>query len=230
MKPAIRVGLVLLTLAAIAVAKDPDDKHPQQTNGVRRFVRGMFNPLSFVRAGAAAGIGQANDTPHEWGQGMAGFGRRFGSAVGRHVVGYSIHYAVATARHEEMGYRPSGRVGFKPRLQYALLSTVITRKTTTGEKTIAVGELSGAFGSGLISRAWQPASTASVSSGIATGGISLGVDAGIHVVREFWPEIRHPRQHRNQRQQQGQPNLADPVSIQGPITSDAAPASESEAR
>jgi len=34
------------------------------------------------------------------------------------------------------------------------------------------------------------------SSGFATGGIMLGVDAGSNVVREFWPEIRHPRRRR----------------------------------
>jgi len=32
-------------------------------------------------------------------------------------------------------------------------------------------------------------------SGFASGGITLGVDAGMHVIREFWPEIRHPHKH-----------------------------------
>jgi hypothetical protein len=195
-KTVISTGLALVLLTTTMLAKDPEDDHnPPRTGGVRHFMTRMFSPESFLRAGAAAGIGQAEDTPHEWGQGMAGYGKRFASAVGRHAVGYGIHYAVSSIRHEEMSYRPSGKVGFKPRLEYALLSTVVTRKTTTGEKTVALGEISGAFGSGIISRAWQPASTASLAHGIASGGISLGADAGIHVVREFWPEIRHPHRH-----------------------------------
>jgi hypothetical protein len=101
---------------------------------------------------------------------------------------------VAAVRHEELGYRPSGKRGFGPRLKYALISTVVTRKTTTGKKTFASGRLSGAMGSGFISRLWLPARFHTISSGIATGGVLLGVDAGTHVAREFWPEIRHPGQ------------------------------------
>jgi hypothetical protein len=33
--------------------------------------------------------------------------------------------------------------------------------------------------------------------GFGSAGISLGVDAGLNVVREFWPEIRHPHRHAN---------------------------------
>jgi len=81
------------------------------------------------------------------------------------------------------------------RMKYALVSTVVTHKTTTGKRTPALGRISGDFGSGLISRAWQPARLHTLGSGLATGGIMLGVDAGSNVVREFWPEIRHPHRH-----------------------------------
>jgi hypothetical protein len=75
------------------------------------------------------------------------------------------------------------------------VGVVITHKTTTGKPTIAKGELSGAVGSGLISRLWQPASTRTVAAGFSSAGITLGVDAAGNVVREFWPEIRHPHSH-----------------------------------
>jgi hypothetical protein len=134
-----------------------------------------------------------NDTPSEWGQGAASFGKRLASTFGKHLVKTAIQYPLARLRHEELDYRPSGKHGFGPRLKYALVSTVITRKTTTEGRTLAVGELTGSFGSGLISRLWQPTSLHTVSSGFASGGITLGVDAGGRVIREFWPEIRHPR-------------------------------------
>jgi hypothetical protein len=111
------------------------------------------------------------------------------------VVKNTIEFGVASLRHEEMGYRPSGRQGFGPRLKYALLSTVITRKTTTGDQTVATGRISGDIGGGFISRLWQPVRLHTVASGVSTSGILLGVDAGTHVVREFWPEIRHPHKH-----------------------------------
>ncbi len=153
-------------------------------------------PGALARAAAGAGITQATDTPHEWGQGVAGFGKRLGSAFGKHLVHKSIEYPVARLLHEELGYRRSNQHGFRRRLRYALLATVITRKTTTGRKTVAGGEIAGAFGSGLISRLWQPASVRGVSYGFLSGGITLGVDAGTNVLREFWPDIRHRHRHR----------------------------------
>ena len=149
---------------------------------------------------AGAGIQQARNSPHEWGSGWAGFGKRLGSTFGKSAVKNGIKLTVGTIRDEELSYRPSGKQGFKPRVKYALLSTVITRKKTTGKKTFASGEVSGAVGAGFISRLWQPARLHTVSSGIGSAGISLGVDAGLNVTREFWPEIRHPKRARENQQ------------------------------
>ncbi|HET9320644.1 MAG TPA: hypothetical protein VFO27_12745 [Bryobacteraceae bacterium] len=154
-----------------------------------------LGPKAVLMAGTGAAVNQADDTPHEWGQGAAGFGRRFASGFGKHLVHKAIQYPIARLRHEEFGYNPSGKQGFGPRLQYALVGTVMTHKTTTGERTVAVGQICGAIGSGLVSRLWQPASVSSLASGFASGGITLGVDAGLNVVKEFWPEIRHPHSH-----------------------------------
>jgi hypothetical protein len=168
---------------------------PEETRVWPKVIKRAFGIAPAARAVAGATLNQVNDTPSEWGQGWPGFGKRVASAFGKHLVKTSIQYPVAYFRHEEMGYRPSNKQGFRPRLQYALLSTVITRKTTTGKRTLGAGEISGAFGSGLISRLWQPASVRSVSAGFSSGGITLGVDAGGRVLREFWPEIRHPHSH-----------------------------------
>ena len=148
-----------------------------------------------ARAGLGAAATQATNTPSEWGQGAAGFGKRLGSAFAKHVVKEAIKFPVARMRHEALGYERSDQPGFGPRMRHALLATVVTRKTTSGQKTVATGEISGAVGSGLISRLWQPASVRTLSAGFTSGGITLGVDAGSNVVREFWPEIRHPHRH-----------------------------------
>ncbi len=80
-------------------------------------------------------------------------------------------------------------------MESALVGTVVTRKTNTGKRTVTSGRISGKVGAGLISRAWQPARQRTVSGRLATGGIMMGADATSNVVQEFWPEIRHPRQH-----------------------------------
>jgi hypothetical protein len=185
-----RSKLITIALLLAAAAQPAQNgRHPYRS----RYVKDTFGKRAAVRAGAGAGIQQLRNSPHEWGQGVKGFGKRVGSGFAQHVVKNSIQYPIAAVRHEELGYRPSGKKGFGPRLGYALSSTVITHKTTTGKKTVASGRIAGAMGSGLISRAWQPAALHTASSGIASGGIMLGVDAGTNVAREFWP--RRPAKH-----------------------------------
>lgn len=158
-----------------------------------------FGKRALINAGVHGSVAQLRNSPHEWGRGGPGFAKRVGSSLGTHVVKNTIAFGVARIRHEDLRYHPSGKQGFGPRLGSALKATVVTRKTTTGKRTIASGKLAGNFGSGLISRAWQPAGLRTVSGGVATGGIMMGADATSNVVQEFWPEIRHPKRHRASR-------------------------------
>ncbi len=190
--PTKRIGLLAATSLLVTSVATPADVDSNAAPTADGYVKHTFSPKSAVMAGAGAAVNQANDTPHEWSQGAAGFGRRFASAFGKHIVHKTIQYPISRLLHEEFSYRRSDKTGFGSRLKYALAGTVITHKTTTGKQTVAVGEISGVVGSGLISRLWQPASTRTVAAGFTSGGITLGIDAGMNVMKEFWPEIRHP--------------------------------------
>ncbi len=178
------VATVLLSSALSAAEKQPT---------LPRAARHLVGPRALARTAAGALITHATNTPSEWGQGTAGFGKRFASGLGKSLVKTGIQFPVAYFRHEAIGYRRSNLEGAGPRLRYALLSTVYTHRTTTGERTVAAGEIAGALGSGLISRLWQPPSTATLASGFASAGIAIAADAGFNVLREFWPDIRHRR-------------------------------------
>lgn len=168
---------------------------PPEQPTAREYIKHALSPFAALRAAAGAAVTQATNTPYEWGQGAEGFGRRLASAFGKHLVKKAIQYPVARLTHEALGYQPSDQTEFKLRLRHALLATVYTTKTTTGRKTLSTSEISGAFGSGLISRLWQPASVRTVGYGFLSGGITLGVDAGSNVLREFWPDIRRKLHH-----------------------------------
>jgi hypothetical protein len=209
----IRVCLIaLFPLALIAGGPAPSDPTTPDPAGSNKkegsYLSHVFNAPAGGMAVVGAAINQENDTPHEWGQGMVGFGRRVASAFGKHIVHKTIQYPVSKLLHEELSYHPSGQERFGPRLKAALLGSVIRHKTTTGKSTLAVGEISGAFGSGLISRLWQPASTGSLAMGFESGGITLGIDTGMNVVKEFWPEIRHPRATRAEKARNNLPPLS----------------------
>jgi hypothetical protein len=181
------LSLVGLTFGAVA-----PQTHPYR----RQYVKDTFGRRALAGAGVRAGINQARNSPKEWGSGPAGFGKRLASGMGTHVVNNTIRFGVAAARHEDLHYYRSHEKGFGPRMRHALVSTVVTRKTTTGHRTVAAGRISGAMGSGLISRAWQPAAARTIGGGLASGGITLGASAGANVAREFWPRKHRGLHHR----------------------------------
>jgi hypothetical protein len=193
-----QVILAILMSLATATAADPAER-PNQPSSERRpqnrrsgFWKAITGPATLARVGAGVVFEEIRNSPHEWGRGLGGVAKRAGSLMGANVVRQAVQRPVAHALHEDLRYYPSGKTGFGPRLRYALISTVVARKTTTGGKTAAAGRIAGAFSSGMVSRVWQPARLRTVGSGFASGGIALGIDAGTNVVREFWPEIRHP--------------------------------------
>ena len=145
-----------------------------------------------VGFGSSAGFAQAFKKPHEWGRNIGGLGKRVGSTFGILVIKNSVQFSIGYLRHEEFGYQPSGKIGFRPRLTYALLSTVRARDTRSHERKWATGKISGDLVSGLVSRLWQPLRLRTFANGFSSAGVSLGVDAGTNILREFWPEIRHP--------------------------------------
>jgi len=185
-----RFVVALVGIGSVAVRGQNTD-----SSDAKKYLKDSVSPGAIGGAGLGAGITQATNNPLEWGQGASGFGKRFGSSLGKHIVKRVIQYPAAKLFHEELGYRRSDKTGFRPRLLYALSGTIITHKTTTGKATVAKSELVSAFGSGLISRLWQPASTRTIGLGFTSGGITLGTDAAANVLREFWPEIRHPHGH-----------------------------------
>ena len=129
--------------------------------------------------------------PQEGGE-RRDLGSHVASGMGTHVIKNSIQYPVAALRHEDLRYHRSTSQGVAPRMKHALVSTVVTRKTTSGKKTVAAGRISGAMGSGVIASAWAPAAAG----GAATGGITLGAVAATNVAREFWPQKKNARRRR----------------------------------
>jgi hypothetical protein len=173
----------LVILAGSARGAEPAGEHPYR----QAYKKQTFGPKAVVMTGVRATFGEITGAPKGWGRGVDGFGKRVASGFATHVVKNTIEYPIAAARHEDLRYHRSTDTRFGPRLEHALVSTVITTKTTTGKRTVATGEISGAVGSGLISRLWQPAAARGLGAGFGSAGITLGAQAGVNVVQEFWP-------------------------------------------
>src|SRR5215471_14136645 len=111
-----RSQLIAILLLLAATAQPAEIRHPYR----HQYAKDTFGRRAAIRTGASAGIQQLRNSPREWGRGVKGFGKRVGSGFAQHVVKNSIQYPVAAIRHEELGYRPSNKKGFGPRLGYAL--------------------------------------------------------------------------------------------------------------
>src|SRR5881409_1697975 len=57
---------------------------------LRFYLKAAYGPVSAFRSVASAGINQAQDYPTEWGQGMRGYGHRFGSKLAQNAVKQTI--------------------------------------------------------------------------------------------------------------------------------------------
>ncbi|MGI8959936.1 MAG: hypothetical protein ACR2IV_09280 [Bryobacteraceae bacterium] len=153
-------------------------------------LRGLFGNL------VGAAIGQAMNTPGEWGQGWGAYGERYASGLGGTLSRQVFAFTIESAFHEDPRYFPSEEKTKGARVKNVLKSVIITR-TDSGEGRFAYGRVVSAFGSGQLVNAWQPRSNGHVSDGIERAFIVLGVDAGYNLMQEFLPFVRpKPLRHR----------------------------------
>jgi hypothetical protein len=145
----------------------------------------LVGPQALVYSAAQAGVTQLHDTPHEWGLGAEGYGRRYGSGYAQHVIGATVGSAIAFGLHQDDRYFKSGKTGFG-RLTYAITSAFLARQDD-GSRVVSFSAIGGAAAGAFIARAWQPRSTTSMASGAQSFGIAFGIRAGVNVVREFLP-------------------------------------------
>jgi hypothetical protein len=161
-----------------------------QGERAKYYVQRMFSPESVLRSAAGAAINQALDTPHEWHQGAEGYGRRFASSYSEHIIQATTMYGTSAIFHEDNRYFRSGKSGFGNRLVYALTSTVLARHDD-GDRYVSASRLLSYAAAASLSRLWQPPSTSRLANAGRVFGITLGVEAGFNVAREFFPMIFH---------------------------------------
>jgi len=161
-----------------------------QSERARYYVKHMFSPESIFRAAAGAGINQALNTPSEWGQGGLGYGRRFASSYGNHIVQATTMYGLSAVFHEDNRYFASGETGFGPRLKYAIGSSFQSLHDD-GTRHFSYSRMASYIAAALISRLWQPSTTRGVMHAASAFGVSVGAETGFNVAREFLPKIFH---------------------------------------
>jgi hypothetical protein len=124
--------------AKMLVQPVPTYVRPTEKTKFHNYLFDAFGPYPISGAAIAAGIGQADTDPPEWGNGAGAFGERFGSAFGIAAISTTTRYGMAEVFREDTLYYQCGCKGVFRRLEHAVISTVTARRGNDGHRTFSV--------------------------------------------------------------------------------------------
>jgi hypothetical protein len=153
------------------------------------YLRQTYSVPSLVAPFVFAAVGQAADSPKEWGQSGQGYLNRLGTQRGQFQIGAFCKFAAGSALHEDPRFLPSGQHGMWRRTEYVLVHTVVAR-TDRGGHEPAFGNFAAALGAGFFPATWLPPSTSSTVDSLKRSAAMLGVEAGVNMGIEFGPDDR----------------------------------------
>jgi hypothetical protein len=159
---------------------------PTETEKLRNYFFDGFGPYPISVAAMAAGISQVDNSPPEWKQGAAAYGKRFGSSFGVLASTTTTRYALAEAFHEDTLYYRCQCKGVFRRLGHALTSTLVSRRGDDGHRVFSFSGLVAPYaGSMTAVYGWYPRRYDAMD-GFRMGNYNLLGYAGANVTLEFF--------------------------------------------
>jgi len=156
---------------------------------VELFAGKSFAPSRFLSSALSAGLGQARDTPPAYGEGMGGYGKRFGSSI---ATGASTEFfgtfLFASLMHRDPRYFVSLQGSPWRRIAYGLTRLVVTRSDAGTEGANWPGMLGPLFAESL-ANGYLPATQQTAGQTFRRYGVRLGFTATANIVKEYWPTI-----------------------------------------
>jgi hypothetical protein len=152
------------------------------------YLQSMVNPFGFLKTGFSAGLDQWNDKPKEWEQGASGYGKRFANILGQYSIQRTVTYGMSAALHEDNRYFNSGKTGFWSRTWYAAESGLLARDDD-GKRHLSYSQIGGTAAGAFLSRPWLPPSQHSAGDAAISFGITMGINIGSGVLKEFLPDV-----------------------------------------
>lgn len=148
------------------------------------------------RTGLMAGFTLAAHTPDGWQGNLGGYGIRFASSMGSRLTEQVLRAGFETVLREDPRLIPVTAHGFLARTEQAIVNTFRIKKDDGVTIEPNYSRFLAAYGTGFVSRSWYPPGYRSSGDALVAGTISLGLDAGLSVFYEFWPDIQHKVLHR----------------------------------
>ena len=150
--------------------------------------RGTFDPVAMLGVGVAAGVEQSNNSFAAYGQGAAGYGKRFAAkfADGR-SSDYLTHAIFPSLLHQDPRYYYQGTGIVKSRALHAIASAFFTRGDdgrTEPNYSYVLGDMC----SGALSNLYYPAANRGAHLVFTNAAVGLAGRVGGNLLREFLPK------------------------------------------
>lgn len=153
------------------------------------FVEDSVDPVTFLGAAFDAGIDQAEDSDHIFGQGMAGYGKRFGAELADSASGeFFKEFLYPTIFSEDPRYYRLAHGTTRQRLLHAMEHAVVAHREN-GERMFNFSEWLGSASSAALSDVYHPDNRPGVGPAAKAAGYGIIQNVGWDVLREFWPDI-----------------------------------------
>jgi hypothetical protein len=169
------------------IAASPGPLRPYQKFEI--FAGQSIAPSRLLSSALSSGISQANDSLSGYGQGMSGYGKRFGSSL---ATAASDHFfgtfLLASMLHDDPRYFVTGHGGVGHRVAYSLSRLVVTR-TDRGTLAINWPRLIGPLAAEVLANSYLPAKEQTGGKTAQRYGVRIGfIEAG-NLAKEYWPTI-----------------------------------------
>ncbi len=147
--------------------------------------RDVLDPFTFLSAGVAAGIEQANNSYKGYGQGASGYAKRYAAAYGDGLTSDIFRHAVyASLFHQDPRYFYKGTGTFGSRFVHALSYAVVLR-SDDGSYQPNYSYLAGYLTSGALSNTYYPHDDRGVGLVFTRALFGIAGTAGEGLLREF---------------------------------------------
>jgi hypothetical protein len=153
------------------------------------FVQDSADPVTFLGAAFNAGLDQAEDNDHSYGQGAQGYGRRFGAEYADDATSrFFKDFAYPSIFSEDPRYYRLAHGSTGKRLFHALSHAVVAHHDN-GTRMFNFSEWLGTASAVAVSNTYHPDNQRGFSAAASRVGYGVLQDMGYDVLREFWPEI-----------------------------------------
>jgi hypothetical protein len=153
--------------------------------------RSSFDYVEYPWYGFLTGISQAENSEPGYGQGAAGYGKRFGAATADGTIENFLTSAVfPSLLHQDPRFFQSGNGGLWHRTGYAMSRVIITRGDSGSSQANFSEIIGSALSAGISTYSYHPHADRNLRNAASVWGSQVGYDMLVYVVKEFWPDIR----------------------------------------